>query len=144
MLWGFRIGVWVGHYGSALELDVFSRNRGDAFARNDDTGEVHGVGSGYGDDLFRELMAGVAKGLGGFGEGELFAGEAGDEAAATDLAAGFEAAKDVEKLAPLGSVGLAGEEIAEEDAVAGEEHASEGLDGLIGAAGFGDGRGAWV
>ena len=66
-------------------------------------------------------VAGGAEGFDGFGEGVLLAAEAGDEAAAADLAAGFETAEDAEEIAPFGGVGFAGEEVAEEDAVAGEE-----------------------
>ena len=68
-----------------------------------------------------------AKGVGGFGKGVLLAGDAVDEAATADLAAGFEATEDGGEVAPPGGVGLASEEVAEEDAVAGEEHAGGGL-----------------
>src|SRR4051794_41814762 len=57
----------------------------------------------------------------GFGERELFAGDAGDEAAAADLAAGFEPAVAAGELAPRRGVRLAGEEAAEDDSVAAEE-----------------------
>ena len=86
--------------------------------------------------------AGCAEGFDGLREGELFTAEAGDEAAATDFAAGFEAAEDAEEIAPFGDVGLAGEEVAEEDSVAVEEHPGGGLVGCVGAAGlfYGGGR----
>ena len=76
--------------------------------------------------------AGGAEAVDGFGEGELLAEGAGDEAAAADLAAGFEAAEDGEEVAPFGGVGLAGEEVAEEDAVAAEEDAGVGVEGGVG------------
>jgi len=79
-----------------------------------------------------------AKGVGGLGQGVLLAGDAGDEAAAADLAAGFEAAEDGDQVAPFGGVGLAGEEVAEEDAVAGEEGAGGGLHGSLVEVGAGD------
>ncbi len=69
---------------------------GDAVAGDDDAGEVHGVGGGDLDDGVVGLLGLSAEGFDGFGEGELLAGEAGDEAAAADLAAGFEAAEDGE------------------------------------------------
>jgi len=58
-----------------------------------------------------------AEGGDGFGEGELFAGHAGDEAAAADFAARFEAAVDAGQFAPGGGVRFAGEQAAEDDAV---------------------------
>jgi hypothetical protein len=69
---------------------------------------------------------------------ELLTAEAGDEAAAAHLATGFQAAKDAQQVAPFGGIRLAGEKIAKEDAVAGEEDAGEGFDGGIGAAGLRD------
>ena len=87
------------------------------------------------------LVAGVAEAVGGFGEGVLLAEGAGDEAAAADLAAGFEAAEDGEEVAPFGGVGFAGEELAEEDAVAAEEDAGVGVEGGVGWFGGGDGGG---
>src|SRR5947207_2916890 len=77
-----------------------------------------------------------AEGLDGLGECVLLAGETGEEAAGANLAAGFETAEDVEEVAPSGGVGFTGEKVAEEDAVAGEELAGKGFEGLIGAAGL--------
>ena len=94
-----------------------------AHAGNDDADEIHGIGSGDGDLMGTGTAAGVAEGVDGFGEGELLAVEAGDEAASADLTPGFEPAEDVEEIAPFGGVGLALEEVAEEDAVAAEKHA---------------------
>ena len=95
----------------------------NAFAGEDDAGEVGGVGSSNGNGSHTIAVAGGAERIDGGGQGELFATEAGDEAAATNFAARFEAAENAEQVAPFGSVGFAGEEIAEEDAVAGEQHA---------------------
>ena len=127
--------------GAVAVEDLFSGDGGDAVAGDDDAGEVDGVGCGYGDDGGAVAVASGAEGVDGFGEGVLFAAEAGEEAAATDFAAGFETAEDVEEVAPTGGVGLAGEEVAEEDAVAGEELAGEGFEGGVGAAGLRDGLG---
>jgi hypothetical protein len=66
----------------------------------------------------------------------LFAGETGEEAASADFAAGFETAEDVKEVTPSGGVGFAGEEVAEEDAVTGEELAGEGFESGVGAAGL--------
>ncbi len=90
------------------------------------------------------ISARHAKGVDGLGEGELLAAEAGDEAAAAHVAAGLQATEDVEEFAPRWCVGLAGEEIAEEDAVAGEQHAGEGFESGVGAAGGRDGSGGAV
>ncbi len=101
--------------GAVAVEDLFAGDGGDAVAGDDDAGEVDGVGGGYGDDGGAVAAAGGAEGFDGFGEGVLLAAEAGDEAAAADLAAGFEAAEDAEEIAPFGGVGFAGEEVAEED-----------------------------
>jgi hypothetical protein len=119
--------------GAVAIEELFAGDGGDAVARDDDAGEVHGVAGGDGDDGGAIAGAGGAEGFHGFGKGVLLADEARDEAASANLAAGFEAAEDVEKVAPFGGVGFAGEEIAEENAVAGEELAGEGFQGSVGA-----------
>jgi hypothetical protein len=118
--------------------ELFAGDSGDAVAGDDDAGEVHGIGSGYRDEGGAVAGAGGAEGFDGFGESVLFAAEAGEEAAATDFAAGFETTKDVEEVAPFGGVGFAGEEVAEEDTVTGEELAGEGFESGIGSAGLFD------
>ena len=112
--------------------DLLAGDCGDAVAGDDDAGEVHGIGSGYRDDGGAVAGASGAEGLDGFGQSVLFAAETGEEAAAADFAAGFETAKDVEEVAPFRGVGFAGEEVAEEDAVTGEELAGEGFEGGVG------------
>jgi hypothetical protein len=57
--------------------DLLARDGGDAVAGDDDTGQVHGVGSGYRDDDRAVAGAGGAEGLDGFRESVLFAAEAG-------------------------------------------------------------------
>jgi hypothetical protein len=120
--------------GAVAVEDLLAGDGRDAVAGDDDAGEVHGIGGGYRDDGGAVAGAGGAEGLDGFGESVLFAAEAGEETPATDLAAGFETAEDIEEVAPSGSVGFAGEEVAEEDAVTSEELAGEGFEGGIGAA----------
>jgi hypothetical protein len=119
--------------------DLLAGDGGDAVAGDDDAGEVHGIGGGDGNDGGAVAGASSAQGFDGFGESVLFAAEAGEEAAAADLAAGFETAENVEEVAPSGGVRFAGEEIAKEDAVAGEELAGEGFESGVGAAGLLDG-----
>ena len=64
----------------------------DAGVGGDDAGEVEGVDSSKPKSLVGSLIAAcAAEGVDSIGEGELFAGEAGDEATATNIAAGFEA-----------------------------------------------------
>ena len=66
-----------------------------------------------------------------FGQRELLAGEAGDEAAAADLAARFEPAIDAQQVAPRRQPGgLALEQAPEHDAVAAQQRAREVLDRL--------------
>jgi hypothetical protein len=119
--------------------DLFARDGGDAFAGDDNSGEVHGIGGSYWDDGGAEAVAGGAERFDGFREGVLFPTEAGEKAAAADLAACFETAEDIEEIAPAGSVRLACDDVAEEDAVAGEEHPGRRFKSLIGAAGVLDG-----
>jgi len=106
----------------------------DAVAGDDDGDEVHGVGGGDGDDGGAFAAARGSERFHGFWKRVLLARETGEEAAAANLAAGFETAEDVEEVAPLGGVGFAGEQVAEEDAIASKELASEGLEGSVGAA----------
>ena len=122
--------------GAVAVEELFAGDCWDAVAGDDDAGEVHGIGSGHRDDGGAFAGAGGAEGVDGFGESVLFAAEAGEEAPAADLAAGFETAEDVEEVAPSGGVGFAGEQVAEEDAVAGEELAGKGFEGGVGAAGL--------
>jgi len=124
--------------GTVAVADFAAGDGGDAVAGEDDADEVERVGGGYGDEVGGFAGAGRAERLDCFGEGELLAAEAGDEATATNFAAGFETAEDVEKLAPFWGVGFAGEEVAEEDPVAGQELAGEGFEGGVGLAGAGD------
>ncbi len=79
---------------------LFAGDGGDAFAGDDDADEVNGVGSGYGDDMLAVTVAGGTERVRGFGQGELFTAEAGDEPAATNFTTVFEAAEDGEEIAP--------------------------------------------
>jgi hypothetical protein len=104
--------------------DSLAGDSGDAVTGNDNSGEVDWVGGGYGDRGGALAAAGGAEGLDCMRECELLAAKTGDEAAAANLATGFEAAKDAKKVAPTRCVGLADEKIADEDTVAAEECAS--------------------
>ncbi len=84
-------------------------------------------------------FAGFAQRFDGLWQCELFTLEAGDEAAAADDAAGFEAAQHAEKLAPAGHGGFALHEIAEDDAVAPEEDEGRGFGLLFSLLACGDG-----
>ena len=133
-------GGWLGEDESSVPIDDGATGNGrDTLAGDDDTGQVHGVGGGYLDLDGGVGVAGGAEALDGLRQGELLATEAGDEAAAADLAAGFEATEDAEEVAPFGGVRLAGEEVAEEDSIAREEHASGGFESRVELAGVGDG-----
>jgi hypothetical protein len=132
-------GLKLGVEGAVAVQDLFAWDGRSAFAGDNDAGQVHGVGGRDRKDGGAFAGPGGAERFHSFGEGVLFANEAGDEAASADLAASFEAAEDVEEVAPFGGVGFAGEQVAEEDAVAGEELAGEGFEGGVGAAGFFDG-----
>jgi hypothetical protein len=116
--------------------DLFARDGWDAVSGDDYAGEIDGICGSQGDDGGAVASAGGAEGFDGFGEGVLLAAEAGEETAAANFATGFEPAEDVEEIAPFGSVGLAGEEVAEEDAVTVQKHAGGGFEGCISVAGL--------
>jgi hypothetical protein len=116
--------------------DLTAGDGGDAVAGDYDSDEVDGVSGGYGDDGIGVAGAGCAEGFDGLREGELLATEAGDEAAAADFTAGFQTTEDSEEIGPLRDVGLACEEVPEEDSVAIEEHAGGRLVGCVGSAGL--------
>src|SRR5204862_6368408 len=102
----------------------------------EDAEEVQGVGSRDGEQgAVLGLAAELAQLADGLGEGELLAGEAFDEAAAADLAAGFETTEDHHQVAPGEAQAFALEELAEDHAVAGEQRARGALDGLAGGRG---------
>ncbi len=118
--------------------NLLAGDGGDALAGDDDADEVDGVGGSYGDDVGGVVVTCSAYGFYGLGKSELLAAEAGDEAAATDFSAGFETTEDAEEIAPFRGVRLANEEVAEEDAVTGEEHSGCGFQGLVRAASLSD------
>lgn len=101
----------------------------DAGAGEEDAGEVERVGGGWfeGGEGFRMFAADLAEEVEGFGARKLLAGEAIDEAAAADGSLGLHAAEDGEEVAPRGSDGLAGEEIAEDDAPSQEQLPGNGF-----------------
>jgi hypothetical protein len=129
---------------AVLVEDLFAGDGRDAVTRDNDACKVQGIGGGDLDDGCAVSRSGGAEGVDGVGKGVLLAAEAGEEAAAANLAAGFEATEDIEEIAPFGGVGFAEEEVAEEDTVTGEEHAGGGLEGGVGAAGLFDGSGGGV
>ena len=131
---------------ATAELYGAAGGGGWAVARDDDADEVGRIGSGRhcaAVDWVVEIrcFAGFAQGFDGLRQRELFALEAGDEAAAAHDAAGFEAAEHAEQLAPAGHGGFALHEIAEDDAVAPEEDESGGFYLLFSLLGCGDGGG---
>lgn len=74
--------------------DSLAGDGGDAVAWNDNACEVDWVCGGYGDRGGTLTAAGGAERLDCMREGELLASKAGDESTASNLAAGFKAAKD--------------------------------------------------
>src|SRR5262249_49881762 len=122
-------GGW-GFDGDTVEVgDEAAGDGGDAFAGDDDSYQVERIGGGNCDGFAGGLL--IARGAEGFdGDGgrELFAREAGEEAAAANFAAIVEAAESQEHLAPTREDGFAGEEFAEDNSVAIEEHAAGGLE----------------
>lgn len=108
---------------------VARREGADARAGEEDAGEVERIGgSGIeGGEGFRQFAPNPAEEIESFGARKLFAGEARDEAAAADGSPRFHAAQDGEQVAPGGSDGFAGEQIAKDDAPAQEQLAGDGL-----------------
>ena len=64
-------------------------------------------------------------------QGELFARVSGDEATAAKLPGGFQSAQDGHQFAPRRSNGFALEQIAKQNAPAGQQEASEVLGPLV-------------
>src|ERR1035438_9751526 len=91
---GFQVRDVFGDEGAVAVADFAAGDCGNALAGEDDAGEVERVGGGDGDLVGGGVVAGGMERCDGFGQGELLAAEACDEAAAADLAAGFEAAED--------------------------------------------------
>lgn len=116
--------------------DLSAGNGGHTIAGNDDADQIDGVSGGDRDDGSAVADTGGAKGLQGFRKGVLLAAEAGEETATTNLAACFEAAKNVQEIAPFRSVGFAGEEVAEENSIASEKLTRKGFQRGVGAAGL--------
>ncbi len=100
---------------------------GDAGAGRDDADEVQGIAGREADDIPLAGSRRMARSESSASGGQLLSHGAVDEVAAADLAAHLEAAVDADELAPGRSLGLAAEEIAEDDAVAAEVEAGEGL-----------------
>src|SRR5690348_10023913 len=99
----------------------------DAGAGEDDAGEVQRVGVGdFGQVVQRLAAADGPHEFEGFGAGELFAAESGNETAAADFALCFFAAERGQQIAPWWSECFAREQIAEEDAPALQELIGEG------------------
>ena len=73
--------------------------------------------------------ADLAQAIDGVGERELFAGHAGDESSAANLAAGLEAAVHARQLTPRRGVRLARQHAPEDDAVAAQQRPRLRLDG---------------
>ena len=110
---------------------VFVHGR-DARPFADDAREVERIGGGDQAPVGGGLgVAQVAQAGDGGLDSELFAADAGDEASAADFAAQLHTAEDAGQLPPGGRGGLAREEIAEEDAVAGEEEAAPAIEQLL-------------
>lgn len=103
--------------------DLLARDGSNTVAWNHDADQVDGVGASYRNNCGAVAVAGGAERVDCLREGELLAAEAGDEAATANLAASFEATENTEEIAPPGGVGLTGEQVAEENAVTGEEQA---------------------
>ena len=94
---------WSGVGGCAVDdFDSVVQARGDFGAGEQDALQIAGVGGG---DLERRVFAGGAAAQGAhlidrFGERELLADQALNEASAADFAAGFESAQGAEDFAP--------------------------------------------
>ena len=127
--------AWKVNFSIAKE-DLFAGDCRNAIARDDDAGEVHGIGGRYWNDGGTVAGAGGAEGFDSLGERELLAAKAREETAATDLATSFETTEHAEQVAPFGGVGFSCEEVTEEDAVTAEELSGEGFEGGIHAAGL--------
>src|SRR5919198_2709006 len=104
-------------------------NACDPLARHKDSHQVQGIGCGNGYDfVYLRKIAGRTQGLHGRRQRELFPDETADEASSANFAAVLQAAVGQQKLAPLRYYRLSGQQIAEDHAVAVEQHPAGGLD----------------
>ena len=98
----------------------------------DDAGEVEGIDGGEAEGFAGvRISARAAEGVDGVGEGELLAGEAGHEASAADIAAGFEASQGTQHIAPGETEILPSNDIAKDYAVAVEKSGCDGFGDLV-------------
>jgi len=118
--------------------NLLAGDSGDPLAKYNNASKVGWVGGGDCNDGGAFAGTCFTEGFDRFGQSVLFAGEARDEAATSNLAAGLKTAENIEQIAPFRSIGFAGEEVAEEDSIPVEELTSEGLEGSVGAARFFD------
>src|SRR5690606_18056416 len=104
----------------------------DAVAREQRTREVHRIDGAHRDArAVVRLAAHLAEERDGLRQRELLARHADDEAPASDHAARFEAAQGAHHVAPRDRVRLPQREVAEDDAVPGEEHVRDRLGDLV-------------
>src|SRR5713101_10042728 len=113
-------GPAVFHLGHAVAVrNPLAEHRRHARAGRDDAREVERIAGREPDDLpARGIPAHRAKGVEGFGQGELLADEAAHDAPAAQLAPHLQATVDAQQVPPGWRAGLALQEIAEDDAVA--------------------------
>ena len=113
--------------------DPRPRCAGDPLSRQHRAGEARRVAGTDADPLRagRRLATLAPKLRQGLGQGELLAGQAGDEAAAPDLAARFQALQDADEAPPGGQpTRLALEQAPADDAVAAQQRPGDVFDGV--------------
>ena len=132
--------------GAVVEGDGAAGDGGDAVAGDEDAGEVEGVGGGDGDGGFgrrgrRRRVRALRRDS--TASGRAYCSPKGPETKRPPRISprASRRRRMGSEVAPLGGVGFAGEEIAEEDAVAAEEDAGVGVEGGVGWLGGGDGGG---
>src|SRR5580698_5813375 len=111
------------------KADNLARDGGYAFARHENADEVQRIGGGKRDSFLRGWqLASCTQRFDGDWQSKLFADESVHKAAAANLAAVFDPATGNLQLPPLGQIGFAGEQVAEDDSVTFQEHPAGGLD----------------
>src|SRR5437764_8755815 len=116
------------YYHSIFKAYMLAGDCRDALSWYYDARQVQGISSGDGDELF--CVGDVSRGPRGFygdGQRKLFTDECGDEASAADLASVFQAAEGDQEFTPAGQDALAGQQLAEDHAVAVQQHAADSL-----------------
>ena len=102
-----------------------------SFARDQHLYQIHGVSRRDCEAVVVLPVLGSAQAVQHFGQCELLSSKAADETSATDLSSIFKTTKHSQQEAPARSIRLKSKQVAEDNAVSGQQHPRGGLDCFI-------------